>query len=193
MDEYPQAAPTTHAEPTAASAPVPETLDAVRDILFGGQMRAVDARLQAMEERIMREQSALRVELSRRLADVDGFAREELRLVSERFAAERARSSNDTHVLGAEVSEALRAMEQRHAQLADATSQADAEIREQLLMHARATASELSSTREGLVADLSGSHAELMSRKTDRAALAQLFTDIARRLGDAAQNTGARD
>jgi hypothetical protein len=41
------------AEPPAAEAQ-PESLDKVRDILFGGQMRAVETRLQGLEERLRR-------------------------------------------------------------------------------------------------------------------------------------------
>ena len=49
----------------AANAPAstseqPESLDQVRDILFGGQMRMVDARLRSLEERIALEQTTMR-------------------------------------------------------------------------------------------------------------------------------------
>jgi hypothetical protein len=52
----------------------PESLDKVRDILFGGQMRAVESRLQGLEERIMREQAAIRADLTKQLAEVDASA-----------------------------------------------------------------------------------------------------------------------
>ena len=35
-----------------------QNLDQVRDILFGGQMRAVESRLARMEERLLAEQEA---------------------------------------------------------------------------------------------------------------------------------------
>ena len=40
----------------------PESLDKVRDILFGGQMRAVESRLQGLEERLMLEQASMRTD-----------------------------------------------------------------------------------------------------------------------------------
>ena len=46
----------------AAKAPAPESIDQVRDLLFGGQMRMVDSRLQNLDERMARETSAMRTE-----------------------------------------------------------------------------------------------------------------------------------
>ena len=43
----------------APAAEQPESLDQVRDILFGGQMRMVDTRLRSLEERIVLEQTTL--------------------------------------------------------------------------------------------------------------------------------------
>ncbi|HTG48920.1 MAG TPA: hypothetical protein VL915_00435, partial [Gemmatimonadales bacterium] len=58
------------AEPPAPS-PVPdvqpESLDKVRDILFGGQMRAVETRLQGIEERLRQENEVLRADFARQV------------------------------------------------------------------------------------------------------------------------------
>src|SRR6476661_4758028 len=53
----------------------PESLDKVRDILFGGQMRAVESRLQGLEERLMREQASMRADFANQLAEVDASAK----------------------------------------------------------------------------------------------------------------------
>ena len=53
----------------AASAPAPESIDQVRDLLFGGQMRMVDSRLQNLDERMARETSAMRTEFDRQVAE----------------------------------------------------------------------------------------------------------------------------
>jgi hypothetical protein len=68
--------------------------------------------------------------------------------------------------------------------LQEATSLADAEIRDQLLMHASATSSEFARTRQALTADMTGKHQELMTKKTDRVALARMLAEVARRLDD---------
>ncbi|HVL16976.1 MAG TPA: hypothetical protein VM387_03225, partial [Gemmatimonadales bacterium] len=80
------------AEPPAPS-PVPdvqpESLDKVRDILFGGQMRAVESRLQGIEERLRQENEVLRADFARQVESLDTFIRSEVQILNERLAAER--------------------------------------------------------------------------------------------------------
>ncbi len=52
-----------------------ESIDQVRDLLFGSQMRMVDARIQSLDERLKQESSSLRSEFERRLADLDDAIR----------------------------------------------------------------------------------------------------------------------
>ncbi len=178
---------------TASGSAVPESLEAVRDILFGAQMRSVESRLQAMEERLLREQHQLRADLIRKIDDLESRTRDEFRAASERMTADRARNSEETRSLGAELTQAHRDLEQRHLRLQEATSLADAEIRDQLLMHASATSTEFARTRQGFTADLAGKHQELMTKKTDRVALAQLLSEVARQLGDPVPSSGPDD
>ncbi len=185
MDMHDPSAPTNN-----AAAAVPESLEAVRDILFGAQMRSVESRLQAMEERLLREQNQLRTDLIRKIDDLESRAREEFKSTSERIAADRTRGAEELRSLGAEVTQAQRDLEQRHLRLQEATSLADAEIRDQLLMHASATSTEFARTRQALSADVAGKHQELMTKKTDRVALARLLSEVAAQLGDPGAGTG---
>ena len=170
----------------------PESLDKVRDILFGGQMRAVESRLQGLEERLRREQDTLRTDLGKQLGELDSFARHEFQALAERLAAERAKRTEELKSLGAEIKEALRALEKRHAKLEDSTSMADAGLRDQLLLQAKAASAELAKLSERITAELNRSHHELKSTKTDSATLAGLFTDLASRLSTPPGKNGQR-
>ena len=174
-----------------SGAAVPESLEAVRDILFGAQMRSVETRLQAMEERLLREQAQLRADLTRKIDDLDSRSRDEFKAANDRMSADRARGSEEARALGAEFAQAHRELEQRHLRLQEATSLADAEIRDQLLMHASATSTEFARTREALTADMTAKHTDLMTKKTDRVALARMLSDVARALGDSGSHTDA--
>lgn len=170
----------------------PESLDKVRDILFGGQMRAVESRLQGLEERLRREQDTLRTDLGKQLGELDSFARHEFQTLAERLAAERAKRTEELKSLGAELKEALRALEKRHAKLEDSTSMADAGLRDQLLLQAKAASAEVAKLSERITAELNRSHHELKSTKTDSAMLAGLFTDLASRLSAPPGKNGQR-
>ena len=188
-------APTKKGSAAPASAAVeemPESLDKVRDILFGGQMRTVETRLQAMEERILREQKVLRADLAKQIVELDAFARKEFQAAAERLAAERAKRADELKALSADLKEALRDLEKRHGKLQESTGASDAELRDQLLMHAKATASEFAKVVDRMSSELSRSHEELMSSKTDSTALAALFTDVASRLGRTPAKNGKK-
>jgi len=165
------------AEPPAPS-PVPdvqpESLDKVRDILFGGQMRAVESRLQGIEERLRQENEVLRADFARQVESLDTFIRSEVQILNERLAAERTKRTEELKSLAAEVKEAIRALEKRHVKLEESANLADAALRDQLLMMG-----------EQLTTELTRSHQALDSAKTDRTALAGLLTDMAARLGGA--------
>jgi hypothetical protein len=175
----------------SSGAAVPESLEAVRDILFGAQMRSVESRLQAMEERLLREQSQLRADLTRKIEDLESRTRDEFKAASDRMTADRSKGAEETRTLGAEFAQAHRELEQRHLRLQEATSLADAEIRDSLLMHASATSTEFARTRESLTADMSAKHTDLMTKKTDRVALARMLADVARALGDSGSQADA--
>jgi DNA repair exonuclease SbcCD ATPase subunit len=170
------------ADPPVAEAQ-PESLDKVRDILFGGQMRAVESRLHGLEERLRSEHDAMRSDFAKQVESLDGFIRSEVQLLGERLAAERSKRTEELKSLAAEIKEALRGLEKRHVQLEEATNMADAGLRDQLLLQSNAASTELSKLGERLTAELKQSHHELNSTKTDSAALAGFLSELAARVG----------
>ncbi len=182
------------AEPpaTAPAGETPESLDKVRDILFGGQMRAVETRIKGLEERLLRDQQALRTDLGRQVGELEAFARKELQDLLERIAAERSKRVEELKSLGAELREAIHGIEKRHVKLEEAANLADAGLRDQLLLQAKATSADLGKLSDRLTAELNRSHQELKATKTDSAALATLFTDLASRLGGGSEKNGRR-
>jgi hypothetical protein len=170
------------AEPPAAEVQ-PESLDKVRDILFGSQMRAVETRLQGLEERLRREHETLRDDFTKQVESLDAFIRNESQVLAERLVAERTKRVEELKSLAAEIKEAIRALEKRHVKLEEATNMADAGLRDQLLMQSTAAASELAKMGERLGAELQRSHQELKSTKTDSATLSTLLSELAARVG----------
>ena len=182
------------ADPPAVPQPpeTPESLDKVRDILFGGQMRAVETRIHSLEERLLREQQALRADFVRQLGELEEFARKELQDLLDRLAAERGKRTEELKSLGTELREAIRGIEKRHAKLEEAANQGDAALRDQLLLQAKATSTDLGKLSDRLSTELNRSYHELKATKTDSAALATLFTDLAARLGGAPEKNGRK-
>jgi hypothetical protein len=162
----------------------PESLDKVRDILFGGQMRAVDARLASLEERLQRELTAFRVDTQRQLSDTESYIKKEIDALGERLAGERAKRAEDGKALAAELKETVSTFEKRVANLDDSTSKADAELRTAILEYSKSTASQINQLSSDLSSELQRAVLELRGEKLDTATLIQLFSDVALHLSE---------
>lgn len=164
----------------AAAGERPESLDRVRDILFGGHMRAVESRIARIEERLHREQAALRTDLGRQLGSLETSVEKELRALTETLKADRAKRADDLKSVTHDVTRGLKSVDKRLGKLDEATGAADADLRSQLLGHTQSVAAELAA----LSARLDRVAQELRAEKADLASLVGLFSDMAVRLSE---------
>jgi len=160
----------------------PESLDQVRDILFGGQMRMVDARLRSLEERIVLEQTTLRNDLSRKITELEEASKKEFAAHADRLSTERAKRADDLKALSAELKESLKNLERRHVKFEEATSLADSEVRDQLMKHSAAFSAELARTSDRLTTELDRAASSLRADKVDTTTLAATLTEMATKL-----------
>ena len=186
----PKAKALAEAASNGAGPESPESLDKVRDILFGGQMRMVDIRLRGLEDRLLEEQAALRADLGKQLAEVDGNARKEVAALQEKLAAERAKRGEDLKALAGELKEVAKGLEKRHGKLEEATAMADADLRDQILKQSTALSTEIARVADRINAALDKSVAELESHKLDTSALVGALTEMASKLGGNGKPSG---
>ncbi len=180
----PKSAKPAAAEAQAAAADSPENLDKVRDILFGGHMRAVEGRIARVEERLLREQSALRSDLETALAGLETFTRKELDALGERLKGEREKRAEAIKALGADLREAIDSLDKRLAKLDEATSGADAELRSQVMDLKRTAAADLKQAGDQIMVELRRAQQELRDEKADLAAVVAAFSEMAVRLSE---------
>ena len=175
----------------AAAQPAPESIDQVRDLLFGGQMRMVDARIQSLDERLAHETSAMRAEFERQVTELDAAIKKELARHAERLAAERTKRVEDLKALSAELRDSLRSLEKRHHNLEEAAGLADAELRDHVLKQGATLSSDLARTSERITSELDRITSQLQADKLDSSALAAGLTELAGKLGGANQQKRA--
>ena len=168
----------------------PESLDKVRDILFGGQMRAVETRLQGLESRLLRGQESLRTDFSKQLAALDATLQREVQGLAERLGAERSRRTEELKGLAAELKEALRGLEKRHLKLEETSGMADADLREGILQQHKALTAEIGRLSERLGSELTNSVQDLKAEKLSITALAGAFGEMASWLTAEAKGKG---
>jgi len=176
----------------AAKAPAPESIDQVRDLLFGGQMRMVDARLQSLDERMARETTAMRTEFERQITELDSSIKKELARHAERLAAERTKRADDLKALSTELKESLKSLEKRHMGLEETAGLADAELRDHLMKQGAAFTNELNRTSARLSGELDRIATALKDDKLDSALLINGLTELAGKIGAAPKIAGKK-
>lgn len=169
----------------AAAQPAPESIEQVRDLLFGGQMRMVDARIQSLDERLAHETSSMRADFERQITELDGAIKKELARHAERLVAERTKRVDDLKALSAELRDSLRSLEKRHNTLEEAAGLADADLRDHLMKQGANFNSELTRTSERLSTELDRITSQLQADKLDASALVSGLTELAGRIAPA--------
>ena len=158
------------------------SLEKVRDLLFGVQMRDYDRKFARLEERLIQETSDLREEVKKRLATIDQFIRKEVESLSDRLQAEQQERSRGSQDLSRELKETTQTFEKKTTQLDELIARTQRELRQQLHDHHQELGDDIRQRADEVLGKLARESRELRSDKTDRSALASLFTEMAMRL-----------
>jgi DNA anti-recombination protein RmuC len=158
------------------------SLDKVRDILFGGQMRDLDLRFARVEERLTRETAELAADVHKRLTSVEQYAGTEAEALAQRIKTEYEARTTATKELSRQLHDTSSEFERRSGVIEDQLSRAQRELRQQILDVQQQLSSEIRQKFDALLAELRQEAVDLRSVKADRGTLAALFTEIALKL-----------
>jgi hypothetical protein len=159
-------------------------IDKIREILFGVQMRDYEKRFSRLEERLLKESSDLRDDTRKRFEALESFVKSEFEALSERLVAEQRNRDESVQNLSRELQDTGRRLEGKLGQLDEQTSRAQRELRQQILDQSKNLSDEIRQKADELSALLDRQVSELGNAKTDRAALAGLFSEVALRLNN---------
>jgi DNA repair exonuclease SbcCD ATPase subunit len=158
------------------------SLDKVRDLLFGGQMRDYDRKFARLEERLVKETADLRDEVRRRLSALEAYMKAEVESQSDRLRAEQEGRSTADKELGRELRDSAQQFDQKLSQLDDLVARNQRDLRQQLHAQHQELVDDIRQRVEEVLGRLAHEAQELRSDKTDRKALAALLTEMAMRL-----------
>jgi uncharacterized protein YaaN involved in tellurite resistance len=157
-------------------------IDKIREILFGTQSREFEKRFLRLEERLAKESNELRDEIRRRFETIESYTRKETELLGEQLRREQTERGENLGGLSQELINLGRALEKKIAQVNELMSGSSRELRQQILDQAKSSAEEIQRKYETVSAILDRQVQELRHEKTDRSALAELFTELSLRL-----------
>lgn len=187
----PDSPPPAAASPTSVDE-AGGSLDKVRDILFGVQLRDVDRRFARLEQRMVDDAAALREDLRRRLAALEQYVKSEVESLNTRLRAEHEMRSGTAESLARDLASLTTNIDRRTAAIDDAIDRKQREVRQQLLEQHQQLSDDLLRKSGELLAALTREADALRHAKTDRASLAALLNEMATRLADDADTRTAR-
>lgn len=160
-----------------------DNVDQIREILFGGHIRAVDERFETVEKRLSRESDALRKTLEKRIQELEKL----LGQYSDNSGDQINREGAEREAGIARLSESLTALRlDTDNQLAELQSEFNAEIK-QLHQDLEAAKMALKSELSALQADQTKRADLLNEAKVDREELAELLSGVAGKLAPASK------
>ena len=109
------------------------SLDKVRDILFGVQMRDYDRRFARLEERLVKETADLKDEVKKRLDALDAYVKNETESLADRLKVEREEREQASADGSRALAEAARTLEKKAGQLDEQLNKNQRELRQQIL------------------------------------------------------------
>jgi hypothetical protein len=183
-----------HPEPHTEPAPH-ETgtgnIDKIRDIIFGTHMRDYEQRFARLEETLRKESLDIRDTTRRHLEALEAFVHKELAALESRLNIERDERAESSSRLSADLTAHSTSVFKKIGEVENQEAQAKREIRNDLLQQSKELTDAIRAKGEELVALLERRSQELQHAKTDRAALANLFSEVSLRLTDQFKVTGA--
>ncbi len=166
-------------------------IDKIRDILFGVQMRDYEKRFARLEERLIKEAGDLRDDTKKRFDALELYIKQEFESLTQRLIAEQHTRGEAVETLSLGITDTARAFEKKAAQMEDQSAKSKSELRQQILDQSKSLNDEIRQKYEQLTAALQREAADLRTDKTDRSALAALFTEVAMRLNNDFKIPGA--
>ncbi len=179
------------AKPNPVEAAVADTAEAsgasvekIREILFGSQIKNYDTRFARMEEALARETAEIKDTMRRRLDSLEAFFKSEAESLSARLKAERDEREETLNNLSREVKASAAQLSKKILDLDNRLAQDRSAARQELMAESRKLLDEIRQRNESLSSLLETRVQELRHTKTDRSALAALFVELAVRLKD---------
>ena len=178
-------------KPNSVEAAVAETAEAsgasvekIREILFGSQIKNYEARFARLEEALARETSEIKDTMRRRLDSLEAFFKSETESLAARLKSERDEREETLNNISHELKTSAAQLSKKILDLDNRLAQDRSAARQELMAESRKLLDEIRQRNESLSALLETRVEELRHAKTDRSALAALFVELAVRLKD---------
>jgi len=179
-----------HNHPTeveVAGADSGASVDKVRDILFGSQIKQFETRFNRLEENLRRETIELKETMRRRFESVEGFFKSETEALSARLRSERDERAAACQTIDQDLKATHDTIGRQIHALDASTADAQSGLRLELMAESRKLLDEIAERHEIVRSLIEYRVSELRYQKADRALLSTLLADLGAQLSDDSQ------
>jgi hypothetical protein len=155
------------------------SMDKIRDILFGNQMKEFDKRFRRMEEQLYKEISEVRESGQKSLETLETYFKKELTVLKERLQNEIEDRAETEKKSLREFNDATSSLGRKIAKLEDSVTAHATDLHDQLLLQSKNITADMDSKFEKSTKDNKEALQELGDIKADRSMLAELFMQFA--------------
>ncbi len=166
------------------------SVDKIRDILFGSQIKNYESRFARLEDTLARETTELKETMQRRFESVEGFFRKEAEALAGRLKAEREERNEALKSIARDLKGTSDTLSKKILELENKTAEEQSSLRQELMQESRKLLEEIRHKSDSLTALIERRGDELRDQKVDRAALASLLTEMALQLSEDGVKSG---
>lgn len=174
--------PTT--QPSSVEDEDAQSIDKVRNILFGAQTRQNEQKFTRLEALLQKEIANLRDETKITFNSLENYIKKELSTLTDQIKTEKDERTESAEALSGLLKDSNKNIEKKITKLDEKNVKSQRDLQEQILQQSKKLMTEIRAKHEEVSASLEQSVNQLVEDKTDRLALANLFMEMSMRLKD---------
>ena len=163
-------------EPNASS------LDQVRDILFGQEIRGVEERLDEIQSQLREQLEDSRASVTGRVHAFEEFVKKRLDDLTSQIQTEREKRNTEIESFNASLRGALRDLQGQVVALDDTTVSKDAALRQHIASEIQSVTNRLEQLSKEMRMAMVDEAEAIRGEKMDTSKLVELFSDLTQRL-----------
>jgi hypothetical protein len=171
-------------QPSSVEGEDAQSMEKVRNILFGAQTRQFEQKFVRLEALFQKEINNLRGETKITLNSLENYIKKELATLTDQIKTERDERTESAEELSGLIKDSNKSIENKIAKLDEKNVKSQRDLQEQILQQSKELMTEIRAKHEEVSASLEQSVNRLVEDKTDRLALANLFIEMSLRLKD---------
>ncbi len=158
-----------------------QSIDQIREIIFGHQMQDYEKRFARLEDGLQKQLTELRDATNKRLDSIEAFIKKEVAALSDRLKNEQSKRDASVKKISREFKEAIRLISKNVEQLEENQSKDARELRQQLLDTSKNLANDMVAKQNETTQALKQAFNDLNDDKVARTTLSELLMELALR------------